>query len=128
MQLELVVFLSLKASHALAEREEPHPHRWEIQVGLKGDLKGGRVVSLTEAQALFQKSLAPLNCTFLNNNNILDAGTRAEPTCENLALFLKGLFENDLKNLDPSGNVQLSFVQVGILEDSNPLGFAKLRV
>jgi 6-pyruvoyl-tetrahydropterin synthase len=128
MQIELVVILSLTASHALHEREEPHSHRWEIQVGLKGDLKQGRIVSLTAAQSRFQQSLVPLDGTFLNNNKFLDSSSRAEPTCENLAVFLKGLFEKDLKSLEPSGNVQLSFIQVGILEDSNPLGFAKLSV
>lgn len=126
--MELVVILSLNASHALHEREKPHSHRWEIQVGLQGDLRHGRIVSLTAAQRKFQQSLSPLDETFLNDNKMLDSGSRAEPTCENLALFLKGLFESDLKNLEPSGTVQLSFIQVGIFEDSNPLGFAKLSV
>jgi len=128
MQLELVVILSLNASHALEEREEPHSHRWEIQVGLKGDLKRGRIVSLIEAQAIFQESLSPLTGTFLNDNKYLNQESRQEPTCENLALFLKNLFDKDLKNLDPSGVTQLSFVQVGIWDGSNTLGFAKLSV
>lgn len=126
MQLELVVILSLNASHALEEREEPHSHRWEIQVGLKGDLKRGRIVSLIEAQAVFQESLSPLDGSFLNDNKYLSQETQREPTCENLALFLKYRFENDLKVLDPSGVTQLSFVQVGIADGSQALGFAKL--
>lgn len=128
MQLELVVTLNLVASHSLEEREAPHSHRWDIQIGLKGDLNQGRVVSLTEAQAIFQELLTPLQNSFLNNNSYLDAVVRAHPTCENLAFFLVGLFQKSLGQFKKTPTPILSFVQVGVWEDAGQLGFAKVSV
>ncbi|MFM8269455.1 MAG: 6-carboxytetrahydropterin synthase [Pseudomonadota bacterium] len=128
MKLELVVTLALNASHCLEERERPHPHRWDIQIGLEGDLNNGRVVSLTAAQELFGSTIAPLQNTFLNDNKVLDEGTRAQPTCENLALFLLSEIQPKLTLLGNGNPPQLSFIQVGIWDEGVQLGFAKLSV
>lgn len=128
MKLELAVNLTLTASHSLEEREAPHVHRWDIQVGLEGNLEQGRVVSLTQAQELFSSTLIPLQNTFLNNNNNLDESTRACPTCENLALFLLTRFGNQLNLLSKKNPPRLSFIQVGIWDEGVQLGFAKLSV
>ena len=128
MQLELVVTLNLVASHSLEEKEAPHSHRWDIQVGLKGDLNQGRVVSLIEAQSIFQELLTPLQSSFLNNNNYLDGSSRAHPTCENLAFFLVGLFQKSLVQFKKIPAPVLSFVQVGVWEETGQLGFAKVSV
>jgi 6-pyruvoyl-tetrahydropterin synthase len=128
MQLELVVTFSLKAFHSLEEREAPHEHLWDIQVGLKGDLNEGRVVSLTKAQSLFKNLTLPLCGTFLNDNNILDGRCRRNPTCENLALFLYPLFKENLNQLDGSEKLLISFIQVGVWEETGQLGFARVSV
>jgi 6-pyruvoyl-tetrahydropterin synthase len=128
MQLELVVTLNLLASHSLEEKELPHTHRWDIQVGLKGDLNQGRVVSLTEAQSLFQELLSPLHGSFLNENSSLDDHSRANPTCENLAFFLMNLFQKNLHRFKKTAVPVLSFVQVGVWEESGQLGFARVSV
>lgn len=128
MKLELVVNLTLKASHSLEEREEPHSHRWDIQVGLEGDLERGRIVSLTQAQESFNRVLQPIQDTFLNNNKYLDVNTRACPTCENLALFMLEQLQKPLKELNPITPPKLSFIQVGIWDEGIQLGFAKLSV
>lgn len=126
MQLELVVNLNLNASHSLEERESPHPHRWEIQVGLRGALKQGRVVSLTWAQEKLGLALKPLQETFLNNNNNLDSETRSNPTCENLAMFLWERFQSEISNWDLPEVPTLSFVQVGLWEQAEQLGYARI--
>lgn len=128
MQLELVVTLNLVASHSLEEREAPHSHRWDIQVGLKGDLNQGRVVSLIEAQSIFQELITPLQNGFLNNNEYLDGNCRAHPTCENLAFFLVNLFQKSLVQFKKTPAPVLSFVQVGVWEETGQLGFAKVSV
>lgn len=126
MQLELVVTLSLTASHSLEEREAPHEHLWDIQVGLKGNLNDGRVVSLTEAKSLFQKMILPLSGTFLNDNKYLNDSCQRHPTCENLAAYFFELFQKVLGDLNKTPPPTLSFVQVGVWEESGQLGFAKI--
>lgn len=128
MHLELVVTLSLKASHSLEEREAPHEHLWDIQVGLKGDLNEGRVVSLTEAKSLFQKVISPLVGSFLNDNKHLNNACRQYPTCENLAFYLFDLFQKSLADLKKTPQPILSFVQVGVWEETGQLGFAKISI
>jgi 6-pyruvoyl-tetrahydropterin synthase len=128
MKLELVVTLTLEATHSLEEREKPHSHRWDIQVGLKGDLERGRVVSLTHAQELLSSILKPLQNTFLNNNDYLDSETRACPTCENIALFLLNRLKEPLNQLNSKNPPALSFIQVGIWDKGVQLGFARLSL
>ena len=128
MNLELIVCLNLHASHSLEEREAPHSHRWEIQVGLRGSLEKGRVVSLTEAQKVFSEVLRPLQNTFLNENKYLDCETQRNPTCENLANFLLKEFQNRLADWEKSRKVEMSFIQVGLWENEGLLGFAKLSI
>ncbi|NDC24503.1 MAG: hypothetical protein EB078_05695, partial [Proteobacteria bacterium] len=126
MKLELVVNLSLKASHSLEERETPHEHLWDIQVGLQGTLNKGRVLSLTQAQERFAVLLTPLQNTLLNNNKYLDSSTRQNPTCENLAIFLVERLQNALSQMPESKNVTLSFVEVGLWEKEGKLGSARV--
>jgi len=128
MKLELVVTLTLEATHSLEEREKPHDHRWDIQVGLKGDLEKGRVVSLTHAQELLSSLLKPLQHTFLNNNEYLDKNARTCPTCENLALFLLDRLKEPLNQLNPKNPPAISFIQVGIWDEGVQLGFARLSL
>lgn len=128
MNLELVVTLSLKASHSLEEREAPHEHLWDIQVGLKGDLKEGRVVSLTEAKSLFEQLISPVTGSFINDNKYLSPECRQNPTCENLAFFLLDLFQKNLVQLKKNPLPVLSFVQVGVWEETGQLGFARISV
>jgi 6-pyruvoyl-tetrahydropterin synthase len=128
MKLELVVTLALEATHSLEEREKPHGHHWDIQVGLRGDLERGRVVSLTHAQELLSSILKPLQNTFLNNNDYLDSATRACPTCENIALFLLNRLKEPLTQLHSKNPPLLSFIQVGIWDEGVQLGFARLSL
>ncbi|NBT59128.1 hypothetical protein EBT16_10130 [bacterium] len=128
MKLELVVNLTLQATHSLEEREEPHSHRWDIQIGLEGDLDRGRVVSLTEAQEVFNSILRPLQNTFLNKNEYLDASSRDCPTCENLAFYFHTQLEKLLPQLNPKSPPKLAFIQVGIWDEGVQLGFARLSV
>ncbi|NBX76518.1 MAG: hypothetical protein EBQ92_08180 [Proteobacteria bacterium] len=128
MKLELVVTLTLEATHRLEEREKPHPHRWDIQVGLRGDLEKGRVVSLTHAQELLSSILKPIQNTFLNENNNLNGETRACPTCENLALFLLNRLKEPLHQLNSKTPPAVSFIQVGIWDEGVQLGFARLSL
>lgn len=128
MRLELVVNLNLKASHSLEERESPHSHRWDIQLGLLGDLNEGRIVSLTRAHEILGAKLEPLQNTFLNNNKYLSDSCRLNPTCENLALFLLELFQKELESLDRTKPVSVSFIQVGLWEEAGQLGSAKITL
>jgi len=128
MNLELIVCLNLHASHSLEEREAPHPHRWEILVGLRGSLENGRVVSLTGAQKVFSEALHPLQNTFLNDNRYLDFETQKNPTCENLAHFLLERFQSRLAEWEKPRKTEMSFIQVGLWENEGLLGFAKLSL
>jgi 6-pyruvoyl-tetrahydropterin synthase len=128
MRLELVVNLNLEASHSLEERESPHSHRWDIQLGLLGDLNEGRVVSLTRAHEILGAKLRPLQNTFLNDNKYLNESCRVNPTCENLALFLLDLFQKELKTLESPKPVSVSFIQVGLWEENGQLGSAKITL
>lgn len=124
MKLELIVNLSLEADHSLEENEAQHSHRWDIEVGLTGEPKQGRILSLPFAHRIFDDVLKPLRNTYLNNNSYLDKDSREFPTCENLASFLMTKFSLSLAGEAPG--VRIGSVQVGVWEDTGLLGSARL--
>ena len=87
MKLTLYSKLEFLATHSLEEREEAHPHRWKMVVGVSGPQDKGRVVSLPLLRDLLIEPIAPLSDTYLNENAALDEDTRRFPTCENLAFY-----------------------------------------
>lgn len=126
LTLELFVQLELRAEHRLEEREERHPHTWDIEVGLRGEVREGRIISLPRAHEIFSQTLRPLVDTFLNENSWLDLASRDYPTCENLGIYLFHAFGQDLERAGIL-DVQVTTVRMGVKEATGiKLGYASL--
>ncbi len=127
-RLELFVKLHLRATHSLTEREAPHSHVWNIDVGLTGPLSEGRIVSLPELQEAFKAETRKLEGTFLNENSALDPQTRRYPTCESLILYFEEAFRARIAQCGWE-QVELTELRVTVVEpDGLEYGTARLRL
>jgi 6-pyruvoyl-tetrahydropterin synthase len=113
-RMEMLLSFSLPATHSLDEREEAHSHVWQIQVGVTGPLREGRVESMPLLREIFEPEVVKLKDTFLNNNSHIEEMLRLYPTCENLCLH----FEHALSNcLNQAGlSIQLTSIEVAVQE------------
>lgn len=128
MKLELVVKLRFKATHSLEENERVHEHEWRVDTTLAGSPSDGRIISLPLAQNIFNARLERIRNTHLNSNEVLDAATRAFPTCENLVYFLQKEFTESLRlHLPENPSLKITCIEVGVSEDDGyEMGAARL--
>ncbi len=118
MEFELTVNTELRAQHFLAEREEPHPHLWKVQVCASGPLENGRVISLPQFKKAVDEVLQPFQRQLLNGHLRLDADTASVPTCENLSKFLYSQLRTIIESLNQPcrPTVEILWVRVAVLE------------
>jgi 6-pyruvoyl-tetrahydropterin synthase len=122
VRTELILKFELTASHSLSAREEPHPHVWRIEAVVSGEPQNGFIINLPELRDAFERIIAPLRQTFLNDNPSLDASAQKTPTCETLAQFFYAKFNATIRNQFAQQNptARTTSVQVAICE---PNGF-----
>lgn len=123
--LEIFLKFCLRAKHSLDEREEAHEHIWRIEVGVTGDLSKGRIASMPHLRETLEPAVQALHGAFLNTHPLLDAESRAYPTCECLAFYFEKAFN---RQLHAAGiPVSLTQIQVFVDElDGEETGSAKL--
>lgn len=130
MRLELIVKLRFKATHTLEENERVHEHEWRVDTTLQGNPSEGRIISLPFAQNIFNSRLERIRNTHLNTNEVLDASSRAFPTCENLVHLLFREFSEALRlHVPENPSLKITSIEVGVSEDDgNEMGAARLTL
>lgn len=112
--IEISTFATLVALHSLEGFEEPHPHRFDYEVTLRGKRTKGKVLDFIRFERALVEYLKPMQGVYLNECKYLGDDARNFPTCENLACDFADFFNKHhlraLKDHDPS--VELASVSV----------------
>ncbi len=114
MKVTLIIRSELVASHSLDGYEQPHPHRWKLEIRVSGAPVRGRIIDLPVLEDALKADLKTLDGCYLNESPLVDEATRAFPTCETLGAHLAEHWDRIVLSVLRKDNPTLKLVSVQV--------------
>ncbi len=114
MKVTLIIRSELVASHSLDGYEQPHPHRWKLEIRVSGAPVRGRIIDLPVLEDALKSDLKKLDGCYLNESPLVDEATRAFPTCETLGAHLAEHWDRIVLSVLRKDNPTLKLVSVQV--------------